>query len=174
MTRFHCRKIRSALIHETHGCLNAINVLAMPFWSSIASRSLFHGLNGRWHLTPTCLQVFAREIYRQMAAAYALMGHSDEAKEALGEAGRLDHFVTARSDIMWFGSEAAIKQTRRFQEGLRVAGLRDHADEDADFAVTPDLQLRRVTMDTPRRRRRVRSRSEPTISRRSSLSPSRS
>ena len=79
-----------------------------------------------------------------MAAAYALIGHSNEAKQALAEAGRLDHFATARSDVQWFGSEAAITQTRRYQEGLRIAGLRDHADEDADFAVTPDLQLRRV------------------------------
>jgi adenylate cyclase len=84
------------------------------------------------------------EIYRQMAAAYALMGHPDEAKRVLSEAGRLDHFVTARSDIMWFGSEAAIRQTKRFQEGLRVAGLRDHADEDANFSVAPDSKLHHV------------------------------
>jgi TolB-like protein/class 3 adenylate cyclase/Tfp pilus assembly protein PilF len=80
-------------------------------------------------------------LFRKMAVAYALDNHADDAKQALAENARLNWFETARSDVQWYGSEAAIAQTRRYLEGLRKAGLRDHADEDADFGVAPDAQL---------------------------------
>jgi adenylate cyclase len=38
--------------------------------------------------------------------------------------------------------QAYAAQVRRYQEGLRLAGLRDHAEEDADFGVSPDDMLR--------------------------------
>jgi adenylate cyclase len=83
-------------------------------------------------------------IFDGLAAAYALSGRSAEAHQAAAEAERADPFATVRSDVQWFGNEAAIMQTRRYQEWLRIAGLRDHADENADFGVTPDVQLHRV------------------------------
>lgn len=81
------------------------------------------------------------DTYRQLAVAYTLNGRSDQARKALTEAVRLAPFETARSDVHWWGSEAAIAETRRYQEGLRNAGLRDHADETADFGVAPDTQV---------------------------------
>jgi adenylate cyclase len=83
-------------------------------------------------------------IYRQMASSYALMDHLDEAQRLADEADHLDHFTTVRSSVQWFGSETAITQTRRYQEGLRKAGVRDHADESADFGVMPDSHLHNV------------------------------
>ena len=86
---------------------------------------------------------YAAKNYLGLAAAYALSGRSAEAHQAAAEAERVDRFTTVRSDVQWWGSEAAIMQTRRYQEGLRIAGLRDHADENADFGVTPEAQLQR-------------------------------
>jgi hypothetical protein len=83
-------------------------------------------------------------VYRLLAVAYSSDGHPDDARQALTEAVRMFPFETARSDIQWFGNEAAIAQTRRYQEMLRTIGLRDHADEEADFGVAPDRQLHRI------------------------------
>jgi adenylate cyclase len=83
-------------------------------------------------------------MYRLLVAAYARTGHSNDAYRALVKAVQLDPFVTVRSDVPYNGSSDAIAQTRRYQEGLRLAGFRDHADEDADFGVTSDGQLHRA------------------------------
>ena len=80
-------------------------------------------------------------MYRLLVAAYARTGHNNDAHRALVKAVQLDPFVTIRSDVPYNGSSVAIAQTRRYQEGLRLAGFRDHADEDADFGVTPDGRL---------------------------------
>jgi tetratricopeptide (TPR) repeat protein len=85
-------------------------------------------------------------IYLQLAAAHALAGHPVDARQALAEAVRLAPFATARAEFEWFGSDAAIAQTRRYQEVLRDLGLRDHADEDADFGVTPEAQPHRAIL----------------------------
>lgn len=77
--------------------------------------------------------------YRNMAAALALGGHLDAARRAVAEADRLWPFVTVRmlsphsSDNPVF-----VAQIERMTEGLRVAGVRDHAEEDADFGVASD------------------------------------
>ena len=39
-------------------------------------------------------------------------------------------------------SDARAAQVKQFQEGQRLAGVRDHADEDADFGVPQDDELR--------------------------------
>jgi adenylate cyclase len=81
--------------------------------------------------------------YRQLAAAYALTGRLPEAKHALAEADRLFPYDTVRSH--WpddSSSTVYADQTRHFQYGLRLAGERDHADEDADFGVPADGVLR--------------------------------
>jgi hypothetical protein len=41
-------------------------------------------------------------------------------------------------------SEIFVEQYRRFQDALRLAGLRDHADEDADFGAPSDAMLHDV------------------------------
>jgi len=55
-----------------------------------------------------------------------------EAKRALGEANRLWPYDTARGHSPGDGSSAIFAaQVRSYQDGLRLAGARDHADEDA-------------------------------------------
>ena len=89
---------------------------------------------------------FARQsVLRQMAAAYAQLGQDDQARRTLAEANRLFPFDTVRGH--WPEdptSEVYAGQIRRYQEGLRRAGLRDHADEDADFGVPADGELHQV------------------------------
>jgi len=81
--------------------------------------------------------------YRWLAAAYALSGRKDEAKRCLAEANRFWPYDTVRS----YGHEGQkpssvyAAQMQRFRDGLRLAGLRDHADEDADLGVPSDRAL---------------------------------
>ncbi len=82
-------------------------------------------------------------IYRFLAAAYAQTGQLPAAKHAVAEADRLWPYDTVRSH--WpddLSSPVYAEQIRRLQAGLRLAGERDHADEQADFGVPPDARLR--------------------------------
>ena len=80
--------------------------------------------------------------YSILAAAYALTGGIEEAKNALAEAVRLRSYDTIRSHSPGFAfNETFAAQFRHLQDGLRLAGQRDHADEDADFGVTTDTTL---------------------------------
>ena len=85
--------------------------------------------------------------FRELAAAYALMGRVDDAHTSLARATQLSRFATVRGEVLQDPaySEAAATQVKRYQEGIRLAGLRDHADEDADFGVAPDGNLHRGT-----------------------------
>jgi adenylate cyclase len=59
------------------------------------------------------------------------------------EANRLWAFATVRGD--WsqpITSPALAVQVEHVEQGLRLAGLRDHADEYADFGVASDAELR--------------------------------
>jgi adenylate cyclase len=87
-------------------------------------------------------QGLSNPIKRMLAAAYAWTGRTEKAKQALIEADRIWPFDTARSH--WPDgvlSSVFAEQIRRYQDGLRLAGERDHADEDADFGVTSDGAL---------------------------------
>jgi len=65
-----------------------------------------------------------------------------EAKRALAEANRLWPYDTVRGHWPGEGSSAIFAdQLRSFQDGLRLAGERDHADEDADVGVPADDRL---------------------------------
>ena len=81
--------------------------------------------------------------YLVIAAAYALNGQADNARRAASEASGLWPFWTIRR---WAPedptSDARAAQVKQFQEGQRLAGVRDHADEDADFGVPQDDELR--------------------------------
>lgn len=80
--------------------------------------------------------------YTAMAAAHARLGHMDQAYQALAEAKRLWPFDTVRSETPTNpGNAVQGTQIKAFQDGLRRAGLRDHADEDADFGVSSDADL---------------------------------
>jgi adenylate cyclase len=78
--------------------------------------------------------------YRWLAAAEALAGHRAAAERYLAEANRHWPYDTVRG----YGPQGLqpnrvyAAQMKRFQEGMRLAGLRDHADEDADFGASVD------------------------------------
>ena len=83
-----------------------------------------------------------RWLYRCLAVAYARTGQMPNAKHALAEADRLWPYDTVRGQWSIAPSDTVFaEQVRRFQDGLRLAGERDHADEDADFGVPPDAKL---------------------------------
>ena len=81
-----------------------------------------------------------------LASAYALMGDTESAARALSEAKQSWPFGTIHS--LWPFYEprglpglAYSEQVRRVQEGLRLAGLREYADETTDFGVAPSRSL---------------------------------
>jgi len=81
--------------------------------------------------------------YRSIASAQALIGHVAAAQETMREADRLSPYATARIFVPDNpASPEQVKQINRLIEGLRLAGLPDHADADADFGVTSDSVLR--------------------------------
>jgi adenylate cyclase len=88
---------------------------------------------------------FRADRYAEIAAARAFAARAGEAHAAAAEASRLQPTMTARGWGGWFGpylaNPAFSAQIARVQEGLRLAGLRDHADEDADFGVVSDDTL---------------------------------
>lgn len=83
--------------------------------------------------------IFARFNLR-LAAAHARLRQFNEAYRALAEVNRIWPYATVRSispgEIPFNSVYGA--QIERFQAALRLAGLRDHAEEDADFDVAPD------------------------------------
>jgi TolB-like protein/DNA-binding winged helix-turn-helix (wHTH) protein len=90
------------------------------------------GLPRQWHVSLLLYQ----------AAAYARTGDLDAAHRAVAEAVRIDPFVTVRLQFSyWPGSPAMVAQTRRLHDAMRLAGLRDHAEPDADFGVPSDNML---------------------------------
>jgi adenylate cyclase len=74
------------------------------------------------------------DILAALAAARALGGHTEEAHTDADEVIRLWPTLTARSYYRRkLTSPVAVAQVSRMLDGLRQAGIRDHADEDADF-----------------------------------------
>lgn len=79
----------------------------------------------------------------RIAAAHARLGRLEEARRALVEANRIWPHDTARGH--WPedpSSRTYAAQIGRFQAALRLAGHRDHAEEDADFGGASDDSLR--------------------------------
>jgi TolB-like protein len=81
-----------------------------------------------------------------MASAQALIGHSDDAHRAVAEANRLSPFSTVRNMLphqtpRGLPVPTFVAQMSHVQAGLRLAGLRDCAEENADFGVPPSSVL---------------------------------
>lgn len=80
--------------------------------------------------------------YRSIAVAHALSGRIELARSAMRKAQELSPYATAR---IWFpdnpNDPAQVAQMLRLVEGLRLAGLPDHAEEDVDFGVRSDGKL---------------------------------
>ena len=81
-------------------------------------------------------------LYAAIAAAQALSRDLDAARLSAAEARRLWPPLTARGFILYeTTSQVFMAQRARIREGLRLAGLRDHADEDADPGLPADDAL---------------------------------
>ena len=77
--------------------------------------------------------------YAAIAAAQALAGHTEEAHLSAAEASRLWPTVTARAYYRFnITNPVTVTQVSRMRDGLRLAGIRDHADEDADVGLALD------------------------------------
>ena len=82
----------------------------------------------------------------RLAAAHALSGRLEEAKRRLANGLRLQPRTTLRQfEAGRQTSPVFAEQLARVIDGLRLAGLRDHADEHADFGVTAES----VIVQTP-------------------------
>jgi TolB-like protein/Flp pilus assembly protein TadD/rhodanese-related sulfurtransferase len=82
--------------------------------------------------------------YADLAAALAFAGRTEESRAATTEASRLSPNLTARTwGWEWgpIGDPDFAARIAHVQEGLRLAGLRDHADEDANYGVPSDNVL---------------------------------
>jgi adenylate cyclase len=93
------------------------------------------------------------QINVRLAAAYARLGQLNEAHRAISEANRIWPYDTVRKhNPDGSPSRVYVEQVDRFQAALRLAGERDHAEEDADFGVAPDdglhADLARLTPTT--------------------------
>jgi adenylate cyclase len=85
-----------------------------------------------------------------LAAAYARTGQIDAARQTLAEVNRQSPYLTVRSVGSNYSTSPVYRaQVAQFQDALRLAGARDHADEDADFGVAPDGVLHRTVGRTP-------------------------
>ena len=93
-------------------------------------------------LNPEAGDGFRATVYRKISAAYARGGQVARARQALAEADRLFPFDTVRGHSPEGPNPVYAAQMRDYQEGLRRAGERDHADEEADFGVQADAILR--------------------------------
>jgi TolB-like protein/class 3 adenylate cyclase len=81
--------------------------------------------------------------YASIAAAQALEGHIDAARLSAAEATRLAPTLTARSYLPFnIKNPVAVGQVARMRDGMRLAGIRDHADEEVDLGLPSDDALR--------------------------------
>ncbi|MEA2773567.1 MAG: hypothetical protein QOD93_6529 [Acetobacteraceae bacterium] len=85
------------------------------------------------------------DVYRMLAAVYARNGQDGLARQAAAKANRLWPFDTVRDHYsLGDASPVLAAQIRRYQDGLRLSGERDHADENEDFGIPADNVLHAV------------------------------
>jgi adenylate cyclase len=78
--------------------------------------------------------VYQSDAYAAIAAAQALAGQIEAAHLSASEATRLQPTITVRSFHTYYPTiPAAVAEVSRMLDGMRLAGIRDHAEEDADF-----------------------------------------
>ena len=82
------------------------------------------------------------ETLAGLAAAQALAGQDAEARTSAAEATRVWPTITARGYYPYkIGSPIHAEQVERMRRGLWLAGIRDHANENADFGIASDNVL---------------------------------
>jgi len=83
-----------------------------------------------------------RQIPSPLARAYAMTGRPMTGTRVVGEANTLWPFATVRTNSPENPTNAVLAaQIEELNEALRLAGVRDHAEEDADFGVVTDDKL---------------------------------
>jgi adenylate cyclase len=91
---------------------------------------------------PNDRPVWRAEHMLHEAAANARLGHLEEAHRFVNQANQVWPWYTVRSHAPGnMTSPVYAAQMERYREALRLAGLRDHADEGADFGVISDNRL---------------------------------
>jgi len=92
--------------------------------------------------TPDVVAQGRAHYYVLLAGAYARLGRREEAHRAVADADRIwSYFTVRRFYPEGHCSRVYAAQIERFQAALRLAGLRDHADEDAEFGAASDDKL---------------------------------
>jgi TolB-like protein/DNA-binding winged helix-turn-helix (wHTH) protein/tetratricopeptide (TPR) repeat protein len=82
------------------------------------------------------------EYTLRAAAANARLGHIEEAHRLVSEANQIWPWYTVRGHAEGgLANPIFAAQMERYRDALRLAGLRDHADEDADFGAKSDDRL---------------------------------
>jgi TolB-like protein/DNA-binding winged helix-turn-helix (wHTH) protein len=85
---------------------------------------------------------FRGDAQAAIAAAQALAGHTEEAHASAAEAMRaLPTFTAQQFYAFNITNPLALAQIARVQNGLRLAGIRDHVEEDVDFGLASDSSL---------------------------------
>jgi len=80
--------------------------------------------------------------YQVLAGLYAKTGRPDDARRAIAEGQKLWPYFTVRTQFPRYPASAAlVAHMRKWQDVSRLGGMRDHAEEDADFGVAPDDKL---------------------------------
>jgi adenylate cyclase len=96
-------------------------------------------------VNPGAPAVTRHNAYRILSAVYARSGQNAAAHQATAEADRLWPFDTVRRHTPLPDSGLVYTaQLQHYREALRLAGERDHADEEADFGVPPDAVLHAI------------------------------
>jgi hypothetical protein len=94
-------------------------------------------------LLPDAPESIRQNRYRHLAASYALIGDIERARSIMTEFIGASHLMTLRClGFENYRSAAYAAQYARYRDGLRLAGLRDHADENSDFGVVASGELR--------------------------------
>jgi TolB-like protein/class 3 adenylate cyclase len=82
------------------------------------------------------------DMYAAIASAQALAGQIAAAQLSASEATQLQPTITVRSYFAFnLHNPTEVAQVSRMRDGMRLAGIRDHAEEDADTGVPSDSIL---------------------------------
>ena len=83
--------------------------------------------------------------YRVLAIANARMGRLDQARYWIDQGNKIRPYDTVRRyHFHGFAYDGIEAQMRSVRDALRLAGLPDHAEEEADFGIDPAQELRKA------------------------------
>ena len=110
-------------------------------WENTKNRS--SGPNAPWPPFGPAIRAYVRDTISASPQPMSDLGDFNEAHRAVAEANRIWPYDTVRGHCSRSPSSRVWMQVvERYQMVLRLAGHRDHAEEDADFGVLADGSLR--------------------------------